>query len=85
MEDKIFAEIPRNVERALVLLKSFEHAELIIKNSGEIVIKQFEEFETEYSLSKEWFGGLQVVAEFRIGDDGIWNITPVPRKWDWID
>lgn len=82
-EDKI--EIPRNVERALVLLKAFEHAELIISSTGEIVIKQFEEFETEYSLSKVWFGGLQVVNEFRIDDDGIWHITPVPRKWDWID
>jgi len=77
--------IPNDVAKALRLLESFEHAELIISTSGEIVINQMEKFETEYSLSKVWFGGLQVVVEWRLDHDGIWVPTQVPRKWDWID
>lgn len=84
MEEEKF-ELPINVEKALRLLESFEHAELIISSSGEIVINQMEKFETEYSLSKVWFGGLQVVVEWRLDHDGIWVPKPVPRKWDWID
>jgi hypothetical protein len=75
-----------NLETAILYLATFDDAELVISTSGEVKVLQYETLATEYTVSKVYFGGRQVVAEWRPDVDGeSWQSTPIPRKWDWED